>query len=88
MARQQIAQDWKIKEILFDQMAQKFTESEKPFGRFTQATVTEKIHAIAAKRGYRWKDKQSHGFGGYWVDGDGNTLEVLPGIPSKSVHQI
>ena len=35
MTRQVTAINWKIKEVLFDQPTQKFTEKSKKFGRYT-----------------------------------------------------
>jgi hypothetical protein len=76
MARQVIAQNWKIKEVLFDQMAQKFTEKCKRFGRYTAATAAAKVSKNAV--GYRFVVKPHHGFGGYWVNSNGDTMELLP----------
>lgn len=79
MARQQIAQDWKIVETLFDQTNQKFIESRKNAGHFTQSTIAGKVGRVAVERGYEFKSKLHHGFGGYRVNGNGDTIEVLPG---------
>lgn len=79
MARQQTAQDWKIVEIRFNQMNQTFTESCKNAGHFTQLTIAGKVGRVAIARGYEFKSKLHHGFGGYWVNGNGDTIEVLPG---------
>lgn len=76
MARQIIAIDWKIKETLFDCAAQKFIEKTKKFGRYTAATAASKLSAAAT--GYRFVEKPFHGFGGYWVNDNGDTKELLP----------
>ena len=76
MARQIIAIVWKTKRTLFDLQTGSFTEEEKKFGKFTAATAAEKITLIAD--GYKFAAKQHHGFGGYWVAENGDTLELLP----------
>lgn len=76
MARQQIAQDWKIVQTLRDPKTLKFSETTAKLGKFTAYTA----HSKMAKRfpEYRYVAKPFHGFGGYWVDQDGNTAECLP----------
>lgn len=76
MSRQQIAIDWKIKETLFDPKTHTFPVKVTKLGRYTAATAAEKM--IKKFPGYRFNPKPFHGFGGYWVDGDGNTAECLP----------
>ena len=63
MARQIIAVDWKTKRTLFDSLTGVFTEEVK-------------MTRIAD--GYKFTVKQHHGFGGYWVAENGDTLELLP----------
>lgn len=76
MARQIIAVHWKTKRTFFDLRTGVFTEEVKKFGKFTAATAAEKIARIAD--GYKFTAKRHHGFGGYWVAGNGDTLELLP----------
>ena len=76
MARQIIAVEWKTKRTLFDLQTGSFTEEVKKFGKFTAATAAKKITRSA--EGYKFTAKQHHGFGGYWVAGNGDTIELLP----------
>ena len=76
MTRQQVAIKWKIKETLFDQKKRMFIEKVSVLGRYTAATAAEKM--TIRYPSYRYVPKPLHGFGGYWVDGDGNTAECLP----------
>lgn len=80
MAKQRVAQNWKTVETVFDAATGKLSEVIKNAGRFTQATVTGKMQRVAADRGYFWRAKPQHGFGGYWVHPNGDTIEVLPGM--------
>lgn len=79
MTRQRIAQDWVTLETLFNTETGQFYTVRKKAGRYTAATVKQKIEAQAVARGYTWKAKPFHGFGGYWAHTNGDTLEVLPG---------
>lgn len=76
MSRQVIAIEWNLHEVLFDQMAQKFSEKSRKFGRYTASTAAAKVSKMAV--GYRFVEKPHHGFGGYWVNGNGDTLELRP----------
>ena len=79
MARQVIAEDWKTVETLFDQRTQTFSTLTRNLGRFTAATAREKVEPLALGRSYTWRARPVHGFGGYWVNVDGDTIELLPG---------
>ena len=76
MAKQKTAIAWKIVEVLFYPATSKFVEKTKKLGRFTAATAREKVEKMYPD--YKFKEVGSHGVGGYWVDTDGATVEVIP----------
>lgn len=53
-------------------------ESQKVFGRYTKQTAIEKINAQFPD--YKFKEQHHHGFGGYWVNANGDTIELVPAI--------
>jgi hypothetical protein len=70
--KQQIAQNWKITEhVMIDG---KIIEKTSKLGKFTAYTAASKM----SKKfdGYRFNPKNFHGFGGYWVDSNGNTASL------------
>lgn len=76
MTRQIITHNWKAKITGFNPETNEYPETEIEIGRFTAATVKEKINKKYPE--YRFQQKWVHGFGGYWVNDNGDTLEVLP----------
>jgi hypothetical protein len=74
MARQTIAREWKLVQTLRE--GDQFVTRTLRLGRYTAATAAEKISARFP--GYRYVPKPFSGFGGYWCDAVGNTVECLP----------
>jgi len=72
--RQQIAQNWKITEHLM--IDGKLVEKISKLGKFTAYTAAAKMSEKF--KNYRFNPKHFHGFGGYWVDGSGNTAALSP----------
>lgn len=76
MSKQKIAVEWKIVEIHFDPVTSRFVEKHKKLGRFTAATAREKVDKMYPT--YKFKEVDSHGFGGRWVDLNYATVDVIP----------
>jgi len=75
MPRQVIAQNWKQLSITYDPISG-FEEKTKPFGRYTKQTAIDRVTKL--NPGYTFREKPNHGFGGYWVNGNGDTIEIMP----------
>ena len=76
MTKQTIAQNWKLTITEFDVQTQQFSITKKKLGKFTAATIKEKVSAKYPS--FRFKSVYTNGFGGYFVDIIGTTLEISP----------
>lgn len=77
MARQVIAEDWKMIQYIWDDKTSTINEKESNFGRYTKQTAIEKIQEKYPD--YKFKFVRNHGFGGYWVDREtGDTIDLVP----------
>lgn len=80
MARQTLAENWRVECIFYDRENSKFCTTSRPLGRYMAATAIEKLAAIATAFDYKFRKIASHGSGGYWVNGEGDTMALLPCI--------
>lgn len=76
MSKQKIAQKWKLVRTGYNAATGEFPVTTTSLGTYTAATIKEKIDAQHTE--YNFLVKSYHGFGGYWVNKDGDVLEVLP----------
>ena len=70
--RQQIAENWKITEHKL--LDGKIVESTSKLGKYTAYTAADKMNKKFPS--YKFTPRNFHGFGGYWVDANGNTASL------------
>ena len=78
MARQTLAENWRIEQIFYDQEKADFCITSQPLGKFMRATAIEKVADMAKSLGYQFKASKTHGSSGHWFNNSGATITLLP----------
>lgn len=72
----QTVQKWNLLTVDYDVEMNKFTEGREYFGRCSKEDAI--IIMNKTYPSFWFQPKPYHGFGGYWIDCDGNVRELIP----------